>query len=331
MLRRRPEMKAQGYRVGDKVPGRVLHAKYSRYMQRIAAETKGVALVVGYPKAEVGGLFNVAGLVSDGRVVAEYAKQLLPNYSVFDEKRYFQPGSAPCVVEHDGVRLGLTVCEDIWEEGPARQAAETGAQLLVNINASPYHTGKAPEREELIVLRAREHRMPIVYANLVGGQDELIFDGGSFVVDADGELTQRAPFFEEDMMVADVKLGEVPRPLPGHVAPFPTEQEAVYGALVLGVRDYVRKSGFQGAVLGLSGGIVVANPIPARHALEDDEIDAVIDEALGEMGRLGIIGKDTTPFLLARIAERTAGRSLAANIELVVNNALLAAEIATAL
>jgi NAD+ synthase (glutamine-hydrolysing) len=272
-----PELTLTGYPPEDLLLRPELLERCEAALQRIAAETKGVALVVGYPKAEVGGLFNVAGLVSDGRVVAEYAKQLLPNYSVFDEKRYFQPGSAPCVVEHDGVRLGLTVCEDIWEEGPARQAAETGAQLLVNINASPYHTGKAPEREELIVLRAREHRMPIVYANLVGGQDELVFDGGSFVVDADGELTQRAPFFEEDMMVADVKLGEVPRPLPGHVAPFPTEQEAVYGALVLGVRDYVRKSGFQGAVLGLSGGIDSALTLAvAVDALGPEQVEVVL-------------------------------------------------------
>jgi len=295
-----PELTLTGYPPEDLLLRPELLERTEAALQRIFADAAGVGLVLGYPRAGVGGLFNVAGLIVDGRVVAEYAKQLLPNYSVFDEKRYFQPGSAASVVDFKGVRLGLTVCEDIWEEGPARQAAEAGAQLLVNVNASPYHTGKAPEREELLVLRAREHRMPIVYANLVGGQDELVFDGGSFVVDAAGSLTQRAPFFEEAMLPVEVELGAVACPLPAAVAPFPSEEDGVYRALVLGVRDYVRKNGFRGAVLGLSGGIDSALTLAvAVDALGAEQVEVVlmpsrytadmsVDDALEEARILGV-------------------------------------------
>jgi NAD+ synthase (glutamine-hydrolysing) len=272
-----PELTLTGYPPEDLLLRAELIERTEAALARIAAEVTGVGLVLGYPKAGVGGLFNVAGLIADGRVVAEYAKQLLPNYSVFDEKRYFQPGNGPCVVDYRGVRLGLTVCEDIWEEGPARQAAEAGARLLININASPYHTGKAAERERLLALRAREHGFPILYANLVGGQDELVFDGGSLVVDADGRLTHRAAFFEEAMLPVDVAVGSQPRPEPGTLAPVPGEEEAVYGALVLGVRDYVRKNGFHGAVLGLSGGIDSALTLAvAVDALGPGQVEAVL-------------------------------------------------------
>jgi NAD+ synthase (glutamine-hydrolysing) len=295
-----PELTLTGYPPEDLLLRPELLERTEAALAGILVETRGVGLVLGYPKANVGGMFNVAALVADGRVVAEYAKQLLPNYSVFDEKRYFQSGNAPCVVDFAGVRLGLTICEDIWEEGPARQAAEAGAQLLVNINASPYHTGKAPEREELLVLRAREHGMPVVYANLVGGQDELVFDGGSFVVDAGGGLTQRAAFFEEALMPVDVELGDVPRPLPGVVAPLPTEEQAVYEAIVLGVRDYVRKNRFRGAVLGLSGGIDSALTLAvAVDALGPEQVEVVlmpsrytadmsVEDALEEARMLGV-------------------------------------------
>ncbi len=269
-------------------------------LEHILANSQGIGLVLGYPKRDLGSLFNVAGLIQDGRLVAEYAKQMLPNYSVFDEKRYFQAGHVPCLVDVKGTRLGLTICEDIWEEGPTRQAAEAGARLLINLNASPYHTGKAPEREELLVRRAREHGLPILYANQVGGQDELVFDGGSFVVDANGALTQRAPFFEEALMLVEVAAGNSPRPRPGAIAPVPAEEEAVYRALVLGVRDYVRKNGFHGVVLGLSGGIDSALTLAlAVDALGADQVEAVLmpsrytadislDDALNQARDLGV-------------------------------------------
>lgn len=295
-----PELTLTGYPPEDLLLRPELTDRTRHALTEIVAETRGIALVLGYPKAAVGGLFNVAGLVSDGQILAEYAKQLLPNYSVFDEKRYFQPGNAPCVLDFKGVRIGLSVCEDIWEEGPTRRAVEAGAELLININASPYHEGKVPERESLIRHRAREHGVPIVYVNLVGGQDELVFDGGSFVVDGAGDLTQRAPFFEEANLLVEIELGAKPRPLPEVIAPVPEPEDAIYSALVLGVRDYVRKNGFSGAVLGLSGGIDSALTLAvAADALGPEQVEVVlmpsrytadmsVDDALEQARTLGV-------------------------------------------
>jgi NAD+ synthase (glutamine-hydrolysing) len=272
-----PELTLTGYPPEDLLLRPELIARTEAALAEICAACEGIALVLGYPRANLGGLYNAAGFIADGRIRAEYAKQHLPNYSVFDEKRYFQAGAAPCVVEFKGARIGLTVCEDIWEEGPARQAAEAGADLLVNINASPFHLGKAGEREALLARRAQEHGLPIVYTNLVGGQDELVFDGGSFVVDAAGEVMVRAPFYEEAMLPADFTLDPVPRPLPGACLPLQVEEEAIYGAVVLGVRDYVRKNGFQGAVLGLSGGIDSALTLAvAVDALGPEQVEVVL-------------------------------------------------------
>jgi len=295
-----PELTLTGYPPEDLLLRPEFTDRTQNALTQIVAETQGIALVLGYPKAAVGGLFNVAGVVSNGQILAEYAKQLLPNYSVFDEKRYFRPGNAPCVLDFKGVRIGLSVCEDIWEEGPTRQAVEAGAELLININASPYHQGKAPERENLIRHRAREHGVPIVYANLLGGQDELVFDGGSFVVDGAGDLTQRAPFFEEVSLLVEIELGAKPRPLPHAIEPVPEPEDAIYSALVLGVRDYVRKNGFSGAVLGLSGGIDSALTLAiAADALGPEQVEVVlmpsrytadmsVDDALEQARTLGV-------------------------------------------
>jgi len=295
-----PELTLTGYPPEDLLLRPELTERTQAALMRIADETRGIALILGYPKAALGGLFNVAGLVSDGQVIAEYAKQLLPNYSVFDEKRYFQPGSGPGILEFKGIRIALTVCRDIWEEGPTRQAVAAGAELLININASPYHLDKAPEREALVRLRAQAHGIPIIYANLVGGQDELVFDGGSFVIDAAGNLTHRAPYFEAASLAVDVELEPRPRPLPGAVAPMLEREEAVYRALVLGVRDYVRKNGFEGAVLGLSGGVDSALTLAvATDALGPGQVEVVlmpsrytadmsVDDALEQVRSLGV-------------------------------------------
>jgi NAD+ synthase (glutamine-hydrolysing) len=295
-----PELTLTGYPPEDLLLRPELIARSEAALAEICAQTEGIALVLGYPRANLGGLYNAAGLIAGGRILAEYAKQHLPNYSVFDEKRYFHAGAAPCVVEFKGLRIGLTVCEDIWEEGPARQAAEAGASLLININASPFHLGKAGEREALVARRAQEHGFPIVYANLVGGQDELVFDGGSFVADAAGEVRARAPFFSEAMLPVDFVIDPVLRPLPAECVPVPGEEEAVYGALVMGVRDYVGKNGFQGAVLGLSGGIDSALTLAvAVDALGPEQVEAVLmpsrytadmsnEDALAQAQALGV-------------------------------------------
>ena len=296
-----PELALTGYPPEDLL----LRAEFMRRVEAavaaILARVNGIHLVVGYPQRWDGRLRNVAGVWRDGEILAEYAKQLLPNYSVFDEKRYFVPGHEAVTFELKGVHLGLTVCEDIWQAGPAAMSRAAGAQLLLNINASPFHLGKAPEREALVQQRARENELPIVYANLVGGQDELVFDGGSFVVDGVGELQQRLPFFEEQQTLISFDIAETPlRPLvSGEVAEM-AEEARIYSALVMGVRDYVRKNGFNGAILGLSGGVDSALTLAiAVDALGADQVEVVMmpsrytadmsnEDAVAEAQALGV-------------------------------------------
>jgi NAD+ synthase (glutamine-hydrolysing) len=214
----------------------------------------GIVAVVGYPLKQEDALFNVAGVFKDGDI-SVYKKQHLPNYSVFDEKRYFKPGDLPCVVNIRDVPVGITVCEDVWKSGPVRQTVAAGARLLININASPFHAGKREDRELLLSCLARKSAIPMMYVNLVGGQDELVFDGGSFVVDQEGEVTRRAPSCEAGLFVVDFETGEAITPRAGACVPHEDDVAAIYRVLVLGVRDYIDKNRFTGAVLGLSGGI----------------------------------------------------------------------------
>lgn len=293
-----PELVLTGYPPEDLLLRPELLARVETALARIQAEVPGITLVLGYPRRSVGGLFNVAGVIRDGEVVAEYAKQHLPNYSVFDEKRYFQPGATATVFEHRGLKIGLSVCEDIWQEGPTQQAAAAGAQILVNINASPFHAGKVAEREALVSRLARDHRLSIVYANLVGGQDELLFDGGSFVVDGRGKVVQRAPGFVEASLTQS--FDDAAEPAAAVALPASSEEQAIYEALVLGVRDYVHKNGFSGAVLGLSGGVDSALTLAiAADALGADAVEAVLmpsrytadmsnEDALEEARLLGV-------------------------------------------
>lgn len=274
-----PELTLTGYPPEDLLLRPELLQRVERELERICASLEGVDLILGYPRRMAGGaLANAAGLIRGGRIVAEYHKQFLPNYSVFDEKRYFEPGSGPCVFEIKRVNVGLTICEDIWKEGPAAQAVAAGAQLMLNLNASPYYYGKGQEREKLVQQRARENGIPIVYANLVGGQDELVFDGGSFAVNAQGELTQRVEYFSECQELVEFNLQNGrPQPRPAEVVPEPGEEESVYRALVLGVRDYVHKNGFEGAVLGVSGGIDSALTLAiAVDALGAEQVEAIM-------------------------------------------------------
>jgi NAD+ synthase (glutamine-hydrolysing) len=214
----------------------------------IAAACQGIVALVGTPWRFDDGLANVCAVCADGEIRSLYRKRLLPNYGVFDEERYFEPGDEPLVLTLAGRQVGLTVCEDIWEPGPAADLAAAGAELLVNISASPYHVGKAESREEMLAERARANAFPLVFCNLVGGQDELVFDGHSVVLDERGNVLARAPGFEEHLLVADLEAG-------GEVVAFDGELEQMRKALELGLRDYVRKNGFTDVVLGLSGGI----------------------------------------------------------------------------
>ena len=276
-----PELTLTGYPPEDLLLRPELMERVDDALALIRAEVRGIALVLGYPRSTVGGLFNVAGVFRDGVLIAEYAKQHLPNYGVFDEKRYFHPGDRAVTFEHRGLCLGLSVCEDIWQEGPTAAAAAAGAQVLININASPFHAGKGLEREALVARRALEDGLTILYANLVGGQDELVFDGGSFVVGPDGRVMARARHFQEQSLLVELDdrgLPVGPEPDPG-TAPdqAPDTDAAIYQALVLGVRDYVHKNGFRGAVIGLSGGVDSALTLAiAVDALGADQVEAVL-------------------------------------------------------
>tara|TARA_R110002049_G_scaffold114812_25_gene266234 strand:+ start:2550 stop:4181 length:1632 start_codon:yes stop_codon:yes gene_type:complete len=274
-----PELTLSGYPPEDLLLRPSIAVRVEQSLAAICAAMTGSAyLVIGYPLRVDGALYNVAGVLHRGRVVAEYHKQCLPNYEVFDEKRYFTAGSEPCTVTINGVVVGLSICEDIWERTPAVQAAAAGAQLLLNINSSPYHQGKRLERWDTVAARAREASIPIVYVNQVGGQDELVFDGGSFAVAADGTVAAAAPGFEEGAYWLQMDFAQQPASIVGP-APVPPQQElaATWQALVLGVRDYVNKNGFRGAVLGLSGGVDSALTLAvAVDALGPERVEAIM-------------------------------------------------------
>ncbi len=243
----------------------------------------GLALVVGHPqKASDQALahepcLNVASVVRDGRIEQTYVKRALPNYQVFDEQRYFVPGQAPCVFEVAGVKVGLLICEDAWYPQFAQETAAAGAQLLAVLNASPFHGGKAAEREVTMRARVAETGLPLVYAHLVGGQDEVVFDGHSFALQADGSLAARAPGFQEKLAFCAVDSAECAIKIKAEIAPLPTPEAELWQALVLGVRDYVGKNRFPGALLGLSGGIDSALVLAiAVDALGADKVRTVM-------------------------------------------------------
>jgi NAD+ synthase (glutamine-hydrolysing) len=268
-----PELCLVGYPPEDLLLRPSLDGRITTALARLG-EVPGIHILIGYPARRDGRLRNLAGLYRDGQCLAEYAKQELPNYQVFDERRYFTPGHSATVVEMKGQRLGLTVCEDIWHAGPAMAAKAAGATLLLNLNASPFHQGKQAERMAAVAERVRETGLPALYLNTVGAQDELVFDGGSFAMNADGAVQAELPRFAEALVTIEFGAdGFDPAPRAGALAP----EAEVYEALVLGVRDYVLKSGFRGAVLGLSGGIDSALTLAiAVDAIGADKVQAVM-------------------------------------------------------
>ncbi|MCQ6263238.1 NAD+ synthase [Alcanivorax sp. MM125-6] len=273
-----PELMLTGYPPEDLLLRPSLNTRIDEALAAIGAEI-AVPVVLGYPAVRNGIRRNAAGVLFPGesRPRHEYFKRCLPNYRVFDEKRYFQAGDQPCVFELGGEKLGLTICEDIWFQGPAASAAEAGATSLINLNASPFRLGKLEERYEQVSARARETGLPVFYCNLVGGQDELVFDGASFAVDANGERRVQGASFEEGLVPLDLdQEGGTPR-VHGEVLPAPEGDESLYRALVLATRDYVNKNGFKGALLGLSGGIDSALTLAvAVDALGPERVEAVM-------------------------------------------------------
>ncbi|MFM8330529.1 MAG: NAD+ synthase, partial [Candidatus Methylumidiphilus sp.] len=274
-----PELTLAGYPPEDLLLKPHFLEQVGVALEDVARQTAGLmTLVLGFPELDEGLLYNSAAVLRDGHIHRIYRKQELPNYGVFDEKRYFLPGQEPCVFSLNGVTLGVTICEDVWLPGPVEQAAQAGAKLVLNLNASPYHANKTHEREHVARERVAAAGVALVYANLVGGQDELVFDGASFVMDAQGAVVVRAPEFCEALTLAEFDCaGGQLIAQPGPIAQPADAVASVYQALVLGIRDYVTKNGFQGAVLGLSGGIDSALTLAlAADALGADKVEAVM-------------------------------------------------------
>jgi NAD+ synthase (glutamine-hydrolysing) len=283
-----PELSICGYAAEDLFLRPAFIAACDDAVKTVARELaglKGLHVVVGHP---VGGdirsksvavqrRFNAASVLSEGRMLETYAKRELPNYQVFDERRYFTPGQGTCVFQVDGVSVGLLICEDAWFEEPALLAKESGAEVLAVINASPFHVGKGGERVERMADRARAMNLPLVYAHLVGGQDEVVFDGASFALDADGTLVARAPGFQEDLFAVQAERTDSGLKLSGQITHDRAPEADLWDALVLGVRDYIGKNGFPGVLLGLSGGIDSALVLAvAVDALGRDKVRAVM-------------------------------------------------------
>ena len=284
-----PELALTGYPPEDLVLRPSFVTDNLRALEALAPAVTGITAIVGFVDRQDGRIYNAAALLADGAVQDVYHKHLLPNYGVFDELRYFTPGDNLVLARLGDVTFGVTVCEDLWSpDGPHRDCVAAGASLIVNINGSPYHAGKGRERQGLIATRALENGAAFAYVNLVGGQDELVFDGQSCAYGADGALLARAGQFSEELLVFDLEPG-------GPVAPEMGSSEEVFAALVLGVRDYFTKNGFRGACLGLSGGI-------------DSSLTAAIAaDALGPGNVLGVLmpSEFTSPDSLA-FAERLA-------------------------
>ena len=287
-----PELSLCGYAAEDLYLRPAFMQACAQTLQALAgqlASLHGMSVVVGHPQGgdqrgrsvSVNARHNCASVLQNGAIVATYAKQELPNYQVFDERRYFVPGHATCVFEagepDHTVRVGLLICEDAWFEEPAQAAKAAGAQVLAVINASPFHLGKGYQREDVMGARCQATGLPLVYAHLVGGQDELVFEGRSFALEPDGRVALRAPSFAEDLMLADLDVSSKEACWNGVLEPQRSEEADLWDALVLGVRDYVQKNRFPGVLLGLSGGIDSALVLAvAVDALGADQVRAVM-------------------------------------------------------
>jgi len=269
-----PELSLCGYPPEDLLLRKGFYRACDEVLRDMAQQAQGITLVVGHPHKEGKSCFNAASVLRDGKIVATYLKHSLPNHSVFDEERYFTHGSEPCVLEMGGIKFGIIICADVWHEHAPFRAKEAGAQVLLVLNASPYHFDKQATRYETIRERIGEIGVPVVYANMVGGQDELVFDGASFVMDGAGVLTHQFPAFEEVLGVVEFQDGKL---VPGVRVSVEKDEASIYRALCVGVRDYIHKNNFPGVLLGLSGGIDSALTLAvAVDALGADKVRAVM-------------------------------------------------------
>lgn len=253
-----PELAITGYPPDDLLLRPALHRQVQDAIELICRRAGNIDILLGLPEQADGRLYNSAFLIAGGKVTHQYRKQVLPNYGVFDEQRYFSPGDSPCIVNLNGIQAAITICEDIWQPFPCQQACDAGAELVLNLNASPYHAEKLSQRREILHTRQAETGLAMVYLNLVGGQDELVFDGGSMMLDSRGEICWNAPQFETGLYLLDIHRdadSSISVAAADEIHHPPERLQSIYNALVLGVRDYVNKNGFNGVVIGLSGGI----------------------------------------------------------------------------
>ena len=268
-----PELSIIGYPPKDLLLKKSFIHRNKEALTEIIDSSQNISVIVGFVDESQGNLYNAAAFINNGKLLEVHHKMHLPNYDVFDEKRYFQPGKKATVVELQGKKIGINVCEDIWmDDGPARAQQEAGAELIINISASPFQAGKWKIREELLSRRAREHQVAILYANTVGGQDDLIFDGRSYLFNPQGTLLAQGKSFQEDFML----LPEYTDTKASGILNSEEEAEEIYSALILGIKDYVHKNGFSTVVIGLSGGIDSAlTAALAVQALGKDQVVGV--------------------------------------------------------
>ena len=274
-----PELALTGYPPEDLLLRDDFNHASQTALVDLAKKTQGITLLVGHPRMHEGACYNAASVIQDGKVLFTYHKHALPNHTVFDELRYFKPGIAPLVFEHYGVKCGVLICADVWEPNPARLAKKAGAEILLVLNASPFHIDKQDSRHEIVRQRVLETGLAVVYANLVGGQDELVFDGASFVLDRSGAVVQQLPAFEEALVFIEIDCAKNNKANPNLaiVSPSLSLEASIYEALKLGLKDYVNKNNFKGVVIGLSGGVDSALTLAiAVDALGSDQVRVVM-------------------------------------------------------
>jgi NAD+ synthase (glutamine-hydrolysing) len=269
-----PELSLCGYPPEDLLLRDGFYSACDKALRELAKKVHGITVIVGHPDKVGESCYNAASILREGEIIATYHKHSLPNHSVFDEERYFAHGNEPCLLEMEGVKFGIIICADIWHEHAADLAKEAGAEVLLVLNASPYHFNKQATRYETIRERIGDTGLAVVYANMVGGQDELVFDGASFVMDHQGKLTHQLPAFDEVLGMVELQDGKLIR---GTCANVEKDEGSIYRALCLGVRDYILKNKFPGVLLGLSGGIDSALTLAvAVDALGADMVRAVM-------------------------------------------------------
>ncbi|MBN2690091.1 MAG: NAD(+) synthase [Gammaproteobacteria bacterium] len=290
-----PELALTGYPPEDLLLRNNFHKNIQQEIEKILNSVTGIYILFGYPEKVEDKLYNSALLIYNGKIITNYRKQHLPNYGVFDEHRYFVEGDTPTIVEINGVKTAIAICEDLWYQKVLEQAQENDVKLVLSLNASPFDMRKGESRKSLLETKAKSHNLTIVYANCIGGQDELVFDGGSMVINENGELISHLNFFKEELKTINFSIN--PQKLIAKTEPFtaPTIEKQIYDALTLGIQDYVNKNGFNKVLIGLSGGIdsaltlalivdalganrVEAISMPSRYtknmSIEDAEIEA---------------------------------------------------------